>query len=74
MGKKIIYDLPPGLIITRRYKGKDYVLIVKESDGIIRFEVQGQTFETLTAAARFVTRIQSPINGPRFWNAQKKQN
>ena len=73
MGKKIIYDLPPGLALKKRYRGKDYVLVVKESEGKTKFEVNDKTFDSLTAAAQFVVKSNRPISGPFFWKAPQKE-
>jgi hypothetical protein len=56
-----------GLIYEREYKGKKYVLRSVEQDGKITFKLRGgETYDSLTAAAKGVTEYPS-ISGPAFW-------
>ncbi len=56
-----------GLVYEREYKGKKYVLRSVEHDGKVIFKVRGgETYDSLTAAAKGVTEYPS-ISGPAFW-------
>jgi len=70
--KKNNYDLKPGDFLKRKFNGKEYILKIKGSVGKLEFEVSGKTFNSLTAAAKFVKQNDSEISGPAFWKAPKK--
>ena len=70
--KKNNYDLKPGDSLKKKFKGMEYILKIKGSVGKLEFEVSGKTFNSLTAAAKFVKQSDSEISGPAFWKAPKK--
>jgi len=51
----------PGTVIVRAYKGQELRLVVHDD----HFELDGQSFRSLSEAARHVTG--SRWNGPLFW-------
>lgn len=57
----------PGTILTRTYKGKEHRVKVLE-DG---FEYGGETFRSLTAAAKRATGYPS-ISGTAWWNVAER--
>jgi hypothetical protein len=61
-----------GLIFEREYKNKKYVLRSVEHDGKVAFKLRGgETYDSLTAAAKAVTEYPS-ISGPAFWGEGAK--
>jgi len=61
-----------GLTYEREYKGKKYVLRSLEQDGKVAFKLRGgETYDSLTAAAKAVTEYPS-ISGPAFWGEGAK--
>jgi len=65
---------PPkaGLVYEREYKDKKYVLTSAEKDGKVVYHLRGgDTYDSLTAAAKAVTEYPS-ISGPAFWGEGSK--
>ena len=61
-----------GLVYEREYKGKKYGLRTIEHDGKVAFKLRGgETYDSLTAAAKAVTEYPS-ISGPAFWGEGAK--
>jgi hypothetical protein len=54
--------LKPGTRLQRTFKGEDHVVSVTK-DG---FKYEGETYRTLTAAAKAITNYAS-VSGPRFF-------
>ncbi len=61
----------PGTVFVKAYKGRELRLVVHED----HFELDGQSFRSLSEAARHVTGCRS-INGRLFWNlvARKRKS
>ena len=57
----------PGTVIVRAYKGRELRLVVHDD----HFELDGQSFGSLSEAARHVTG--SRWNGPLFWGVTKRR-
>ncbi|HTW66212.1 MAG TPA: DUF2924 domain-containing protein [Bryobacteraceae bacterium] len=65
---------PPkaGLVYEREYKDKKYVLTSADKDGKVVYHLRGgDTYDSLTAAAKAVTQYPS-ISGPAFWGEGSK--
>ncbi len=56
----------PGTVITKAYKGQELRLVVHDD----HFELDGQSFRSLSEAARHVTG--SRWNGPLFWGLTRR--
>lgn len=70
-GKRIAYDLHPGMVLEKKYNGKQYRLyIIREGDEL-SFKLDNRTFSSMTAAAKHVVGSAREISGPRFWKAPK---
>jgi hypothetical protein len=57
----------PGTVISRRYKGREYQLVVRDD----HFELDDQAFKSLSEAARHVTG--SRWNGWLFWGLTERK-
>jgi len=64
-----------GLIYERAYKGKSYRLTsAADKDGKVSYKLRGgETYDSLTAAAKAVTQYPS-ISGPAFWGPSAKDS
>jgi hypothetical protein len=56
-----------GQVYERKYKRKNYRMVVVKTKSGIGFQVGGQVFPTPTAAAKAVVGQHQSISGPKFW-------
>jgi hypothetical protein len=70
MAKHKKYKFREGMVLERKYYGRDYkLLVVKDGEGF-QFKLADQTFYTLTAAAKHLVGQDQQISGPAFWGAK----
>ena len=58
-----------GLICNRIFAGKQYILKVVNWSNGLGYELNGQIYDTPTAAAKSITKFE--VNGWRFWHLKK---
>ena len=59
----------PGSTFKRDYHGETYSLSVVEQKGRVLYRLQGETFNSPTAAAKSLTKY--AVNGWAFWKMDK---
>ena len=70
--KRKKYALHEGMVLEKVYHGRVYKLHVIRQGDSLKFKVNARVFESLTAAAKYVSNNRS-ISGPLFWHAQPAQ-
>ena len=70
--RKVRTEFPSvGTVLTRTFKGETFqakVLSVNPDAGSVTVELKGQSYNTLTAAAKVVTGTE--VNGWKFWGLE----
>ena len=63
------------MVLERKYRRQVYRLAVVKEGNTLRFKLAGKTFDSLTAAAKHVTKLvtgkDQEMNGPLFWDAPR---
>ena len=67
-GKRKERKIPSkGMIFSRSYKGVIYTLEVIEEDGVIKYSLNGKTYNSPTGAAESLVKNKYEVNGWVFW-------